>query len=284
MTTLRTSPGAGSEQGVFYYSALVGANPYGAGANGTGTYKSCIQGSGELAQVALPDSRLIVSVPHLDMSSGQPKRYSVKLNAPPSSDVHVYMNKLGGEEYVVSPEHHTFTDQNWNDPQWVTVERCRATIEQCQGQDYSAPDDVSFGIVHDVYGGDYARAVAHVDVNDRVPQWMVQRGTEPTTEDRPQPPAGQNRPAIGGPGIDGITRDSGKLRATTWRIEDEDGLNNAIFTFQWLRDAVEIAGANSATYTVTSADRGKGLQVRVTFTDDAGHEETLYSYTRYLTN
>ena len=39
----------------------------------------------------------------------------------------------------------------------------------------------------------------------------------------------------------------------------------------------DIEGATSSTYTVTDADEGKAIMVRVTFTDDAGNDESLTS-------
>ena len=60
-------------------------------------------------------------------------------------------------------------------------------------------------------------------------------------------------------------------------ISDDDGLSNAVFSYQWQADGADIASATSDTYTVADADEGKAISVRVTFTDDAGHEETLTS-------
>ena len=67
------------------------------------------------------------------------------------------------------------------------------------------------------------------------------------------------------------------LTAATSGISDEDGLSNVSFNYQWLADDADIAGAANATYTLTNADRGKAIKVRVTFTDDAGNAETLTS-------
>ena len=44
------------------------------------------------------------------------------------------------------------------------------------------------------------------------------------------------------------------------------------------RTDTDIEDATGSTYTVTSADEGKALKVRVTFTDDAGNEESVTSY------
>ena len=87
----------------------------------------------------------------------------------------------------------------------------------------------------------------------------------------------QNTPATGWPGITGTAFAGETLMATTNRIEDEDGLKRAVFTYQWLVNDVEISDATDSSYTVTATDEGNPIHVRVTFTDDAGNEETLTS-------
>ena len=89
-----------------------------------------------------------------------------------------------------------------------------------------------------------------------------------------------NSPATGGPGIIGSLLAGETLTATTENIEDEDGLTGAVFAYQWLRSDTDIEGAISSTYTMTDDDAGKAIQVRVTFSDDAGNEESLTSYAR----
>ena len=89
-----------------------------------------------------------------------------------------------------------------------------------------------------------------------------------------------NSPATGGPGIIGSLLAGETLTATTDLIEDEDGLTGAVFAYQWIRSDTDIEGAISSTYTMTDDDEGKAIQVRVTFSDDAGNEESLTSYAR----
>ena len=67
------------------------------------------------------------------------------------------------------------------------------------------------------------------------------------------------------------------LTATTDGIEDEDGLTGVEFAYQWVRSGTDIDGATSSTYTVTDDDEGKAIKVRVTFTGDAGNEESVTS-------
>ena len=86
-----------------------------------------------------------------------------------------------------------------------------------------------------------------------------------------------NTPATGVPGITETALAGETLTATKDRIEDEDGLTGAVFAYQWLVDGAEINGATDSSYTLVAADEGKPIEVRVTFTDDAGNEESLTS-------
>ena len=104
---------------------------------------------------------------------------------------------------------------------------------------------------------------------------------EPTvTIPGPSSPAQQvveNTPAEGEPQINGIPEVGQTLSADTTAISDADGLENAVFQYQWLAEDADISGATGATYTVVSGDVGQAIRVSVAFTDDGGHEETLTS-------
>ena len=86
-----------------------------------------------------------------------------------------------------------------------------------------------------------------------------------------------NSPATGAPAITGSARVGETLTADTSGIVDADGLTNATFSYQWLADDTAIAGATASTYTLVDADEGKAVRVKVSFTDDAGNQETLTS-------
>ena len=86
-----------------------------------------------------------------------------------------------------------------------------------------------------------------------------------------------NSPATGAPIIGGTTQVGETLTAETSAIEDEDGLSDVAYTYQWLAADTEIAGATSSRYTLANTDEGKTIKVRVTFADDAGNDETLTS-------
>ena len=86
-----------------------------------------------------------------------------------------------------------------------------------------------------------------------------------------------NSPATGQPTISGTAQVGEMLTADTSGVADEDGLDNAVFNYQWLADDAAIAGATGSTYTLAEADEGKAIKVQVSFTDDANNEETLTS-------
>ena len=91
----------------------------------------------------------------------------------------------------------------------------------------------------------------------------------------PGPPP--NSPATGAPSISGTEQVGETLTADVTGIDDDDGLDAAVFAYQWLRGDTDIAGANGSSYTLVSEDEGRTIKVRVSFTDNAGHAETRTS-------
>ena len=94
---------------------------------------------------------------------------------------------------------------------------------------------------------------------------------------RDVPVIASNTPATGAPTITGTVRVGETLTANTTDISDSDGLNKATFTYQWLADDTDITDATGSTYALVAADEGKTVKVRITFTDDAGNDESLTS-------
>ena len=86
-----------------------------------------------------------------------------------------------------------------------------------------------------------------------------------------------NSPATGDPFISGTVQVGETLTADTSSIDDDDGLDDAVFAYQWLADGAEINGATASSYTIIAADAGKAIRVRVSFTDDGGNGEELTS-------
>ena len=92
---------------------------------------------------------------------------------------------------------------------------------------------------------------------------------------------GTNTPASGTPTISGTVQLGQTLAASTTGIIDPDGTTNAFYLYQWIANDgtsdSDIADATASTYTLVDEDAGKTIKVKVTFTDDGGHEETLTS-------
>ena len=90
-----------------------------------------------------------------------------------------------------------------------------------------------------------------------------------------------NTAPTGLPSISGTARVGETLTASASGIADGDGLTNATFAWQWIANDghadADIAGATASTYTLTSAEAGKTVKVRATFTDDGGTQESLVS-------
>ena len=82
---------------------------------------------------------------------------------------------------------------------------------------------------------------------------------------------------LGSPVITGEARAGETLTAGTSGISDPDGPDSLTFTYQWLADDAAITGATEQTYTLTDNEQGKSVAVRVSFTDDQGHSETITS-------
>ena len=90
-----------------------------------------------------------------------------------------------------------------------------------------------------------------------------------------------NSEPTGLPTVTGTAQVGQTLTADTSGIADPDGMDNATFTYQWIRNDgntdANISGETAQTYELSDADQGKAIKVRVTFTDDAHNDETLTS-------
>ena len=86
-----------------------------------------------------------------------------------------------------------------------------------------------------------------------------------------------NTSATGRPTISGPARVGDTLTADTTGIADADGLTNVSYSYQWVAGGTDLGGATGSTYTLTASEQGQTIQVRVSFTDDAGNETTLTS-------
>ena len=123
-------------------------------------------------------------------------------------------------------------------------------------------------------GTDFGQAVSvRVTFNDDAgnEEVLTSEGIYPVMTAR------ENTPASGQPTITGTAQVQQTLQASTTQIADADGLTNATYAYQWLSGGDPIADATGDTYTLTAAEQGQAITVRVRFSDDAGNEETLTS-------
>ena len=86
-----------------------------------------------------------------------------------------------------------------------------------------------------------------------------------------------NSPATGAPTISETAQVGKTLTASTSDIADADGMSGAVFSYQWLANGADVAGATSDTYTPVADDVGKAIKVKVSFRDDRNHQESLTS-------
>ena len=91
-----------------------------------------------------------------------------------------------------------------------------------------------------------------------------------------------NRLATGQPELSGSPQVTRSLTVSTTGITDLDGLENADFTYQWIRTPSggadeTIANVSGTGYTLTSGDLSHTIKVTVRFTDDFGNPESVTS-------
>ena len=100
-----------------------------------------------------------------------------------------------------------------------------------------------------------------------------------TTAVQPRP----NSPATGAPTISGTAQVGETLTADVSGVADADGLTSVSYSYQWIANDgttdTDIENATAATYILVTADEGKTIKAKVSFTDDRGHEENLVSAT-----
>ena len=88
-----------------------------------------------------------------------------------------------------------------------------------------------------------------------------------------------NHHAAGAPTIAGTAQVGEMLTADTAGITDADGMTNVTFSFQWIANDgnadTDIQDATGPAYEPSDDDVGKTIKVRVSFTDDAGNQESL---------
>ena len=207
-----------------------------------------------VADVDRPDGGLALSRTDLMIDEGESGAYTVALASEPASDVTVAVGQRPPGRATVSPASLTFTADNWNMPQTVTI---------------TSTEDANYVgrwvlLRHVATGDDYgASAVA----------WLLLRDNYNLKTATP------NTRATGRPTISGTPQVDQTLTLDTSEIADADGLTHASYTYlyQWIRNNSEIAGATGTSYTLVNADRDKTIKVKVSFLDDANNQESRIS-------
>ena len=207
-----------------------------------------------VADATRPGGGLVLSRTDINLYEGRSGTYTVALASQPTSEVAVTIEDHPPGRATVTPTGLTFTTDNWNTPQTVTI---------------TSDEDANYlprwlVLRHTAAGADYrASALAWLTLMD-----SFNVGTTPPN----------NRPT-GSPTIDGTPQVDHTLTADISDIADADGLTHASYTwlYQWLRGRSEIRGATDSTYTLGLADKGHTIRVKVSFTDDANNQESRTS-------
>ena len=207
-----------------------------------------------VADVERPDGGLVLSRTDLKIDEGESGTYTVALASQPAADVTVGISQRPPGRATVSPASLTFTADNWNTPQTVTI---------------TSTEDANYVdrwvlLRHVATGDNYGASAA---------AWLILRDSYNVGTTPP------NNRATGRPTISGTPQVDHTLTLDLSNIADADGLTHASYTwlYQWIRNNSEIAGATEPTYTLVDADAGKTIKVKVSVTDDANNQESRTS-------
>ena len=204
--------------------------------------------------VTQPGGGLALSRTDLIINEGSTGTYTVVLTSQPAADVAVAIADHPAGRATVSPTSLTFTADNWNTPQTVT-------ISSTEDSNYL---DRWLILRHTATGNDYRATAA---------AWLKLRDNYNLTTTTP------NMPATGSPTISGTPEVGQTLTLDISAVADAEGLTNASYTYlyQWLGNGAEIPEATNTSYTLVDADEGKTIKVKVSFTDDANNAESRTS-------
>ncbi|MDA9229287.1 calcium-binding protein, partial [Rhodobacteraceae bacterium] len=93
-----------------------------------------------------------------------------------------------------------------------------------------------------------------------------------------------NSVASGSVAISGKASEGSTLTADISGVVDEDGIDLSSVSYQWILNGSDIAGATSATYSLSGSTIGDSLSVRHSYTDNYGENESLISAAETVAN
>ena len=201
---------------------------------------------------------------------------------------------LARPKYPISPTVATVTLDVSGLSATVGIENAPAWIANGSSFDFDATvngvsSDVTWS-VDGVEGGSTEAGVIDADGRYTAPAVPPLAGTVVVRAASTQSPASYAEvevaivvpaPATGAPAIEGIVEVGRTITANTSEIGDLNGIDKATYSYQWVRNDgnadTDIPQATSPQYILASADQGKAVAVRVSFTDDVGFAETVTS-------
>ena len=202
----------------------------------------------------------------LSVHEGDAVMYTVVLDALPSAPVAVSVTPGDVSVATVDAAELVFDASNWSTAQTVSVTGV-ADDDMADGS-----VTIAHAVVAEYNNGEDQSALEYAALAS-LPSVAV------TVVD--DDVAMVNSLAMGAPSISGRARVNDTLTASVSGITDADGLSGVQFDYQWIRaisgaDA-DISTATDQTYLLAPADEGATIKVRVSFTDQAGHSESLVS-------
>ena len=189
----------------------------------------------------------------LSICEGQAGIYGVSLASQPTGNVGVSTLMNPARSILPSTQYLTFNTGNWDTPKTISV----STV--VDDDDYTNWEMV----YHRING------VALRLTYDKVVRIVV------LEEDHAS--CTVDTSATGLPTISGEVYVGQTLTVGTSRIADVDGLTGVAYSYQWMAGGTDISGATGSDYTIVASNLSRTIQARVSFTDDAGNDETLTS-------
>ncbi len=221
---------------------------------------------------------------HPNYSDEQVNGVAVSFDPTYSERRSYYVNSQVGEDMVTNPQAASMPEEVLLRPNF-TIRVVRLSNQVQRGQLLMTSDQLAqlrrhLAAIHDkfkeLYGIEFGEQFA-MEIEFKITSDNVLAIKQARPWSFSPAANAPNSPSTGNPTITGAPQVGETLTADTSGIADEDGLNNVTFSYQWMANDADISGATSASYTLTSGDRGKVIKVRVSFTDDAGIDETLSS-------